>query len=197
MYPHSVSDKVGCLYVIDFPNGKSYYGITSRGLQRRLREHVCLAEAGRPYALSKALRLYDDWFIAQVLVIAPMKYLEELEVKVIEAYQSRIPNGYNQALGGRLAPSSTSEVRLLLSNLKLGTKHSEATKAKLKKAWESRPRTYRWSDEERKRRAEKPSPRAMLGKKHSPEIREKIRQASLDQWAKRRAAKNAANTPVR
>ena len=184
-----VPQKTGCLYVIDFPNGKSYYGITSRGLPRRLREHIALAKGGRPYALSKALRLYDDWFIAQVLVIAPMPYLEALEPEVIKRFGSRIPTGYNQAFGGNLAPSSTLEARLLLSNHKLGTKHSEQTKAKLRKAWETRPRTYRWSVEERKRRAEKPHTRAMLGRKHTPEAKEKIRLASIDHWVKRKQTK--------
>jgi len=174
----SSEPKNGCLYVIDFPNGKAYYGITSRPFKQRLQEHLALARKGAPYAISKALATYDDWFIAQVLVIAPMSYLEELEVKIIEQFRSQIPHGYNQAPGGKLAPSTTFEARLALSNHKLGTRLSEETKAKLKAAWVTRPRDYKWSEAERIRRMEKQHPRAMLGRKHTPEALQKIAEAS-------------------
>jgi len=187
-----IHDKVGCLYVVDFPNGKSYYGITSRGLRQRITEHRQVANTYGRWAISKAFALYQDWFIAEVLVVAPMWYLDELEPKVIEAFRSRVPHGYNQAPGGSIAPAKTEETRLLLSRLKLGTRHSEETKAKLRKAWEARPRGWKWSEEERARREANRNPVGpYAGKRHNPEVREKIRQASLAMWAKRKQATHA------
>lgn len=127
-----LADKPGIMYAIDFPNDKRYIGITSRTLAQRLSEHKALARKGAHYSLSRALALYEDNFIAEVLVIAPMSYLRDLEVRAIEAYGTLGHGGYNQAKGGVLPFDRTGL----------------------------------------------PSPRGMLGKRHSPEAMRLIGEAS-------------------
>lgn len=97
-----LADKPGILYSIDFPNGKRYIGVTSRSLNQRLAEYKGLARKGAQFSVSRALALYEDQFIAEVLVMAPMWYLLGLEPKVIEAFGTRGHGGYNQAAGGIL-----------------------------------------------------------------------------------------------
>ncbi len=98
----------GILYSIDFPNGKQYVGISSRSLKQRVWEHQYVARSGAKHSISRALRLYDDQFIAEVLLVAPMWYLFELEPAVIAAFGTRGRGGYNQAPGGPNPPRVSS-----------------------------------------------------------------------------------------
>lgn len=61
---------MGILYKLTFPNGKSYIGITTESLSRRVQRHVNYARAGKSYALSSAIRKYgEDSFPQKSLVM--------------------------------------------------------------------------------------------------------------------------------
>ena len=93
---------MGIVYKLTFPNGKSYIGITTESLSRRVQRHVNYARAGKPYALSSAIRKYgEDSFSSEVIGNADNR--EELcmmEMFAIEALRTMCPHGYNMTGGG-------------------------------------------------------------------------------------------------
>jgi hypothetical protein len=94
---------MGCLYQLISPSGKSYIGISSKTAADRFLKHTEHAIGNRQNGvLYSALRKYKpENFKVETLVIADdWKYLCDLEVKVISAFGTRHPNGYNMTDGG-------------------------------------------------------------------------------------------------
>lgn len=91
------------LYRLVFPNGKTYIGITSKSLKRRVIVHRSHARGGRDYPLHRAIRKFGyEGFRAETLVVcADMDYLCDLERIAIAAFMTLAPHGYNVAEGGR------------------------------------------------------------------------------------------------
>jgi GIY-YIG catalytic domain len=95
--------KMGCLYQLTSPSGKSYIGISSKTAATRFLKHTEHALGKRQNGvLYSALRKYDpNSFKVETLVIAnDWKYLCDLEMKVIAAFGTKHPNGYNMTDGG-------------------------------------------------------------------------------------------------
>lgn len=90
------------LYLLTFPNGKRYIGITSKTLRRRMIVHFSHARTGRKGALQNAIRKYGAGTVtATVLVMCEdWSYLCALEQRAIAALNTLSPHGYNQTLGG-------------------------------------------------------------------------------------------------
>ena len=99
---------MGALYRITSPSGKAYIGITSQTTAKRWWKHHNNALHGRSVragsectALYEALRKYgSDKFTIETLVIAEFEYLKALEQKVIVAFGTKAPYGYNLTSGG-------------------------------------------------------------------------------------------------
>jgi hypothetical protein len=94
---------MGCLYQLTSPSGKSYIGISSKTAAIRFLKHTEHALGKRQNGvLYSALRKYDpNSFKVETLVIAnDWKYLCDLEIKVIAAFGTKYPNGYNMTDGG-------------------------------------------------------------------------------------------------
>jgi group I intron endonuclease len=92
----------GCLYMLTFPNGKLYVGITSKSLERRLIQHRCAAKKAvlnRP--LYAAIRKHEGFTAKKLVIASSLDYLYDLEQKAIEAFGTRAPNGYNLTDGGK------------------------------------------------------------------------------------------------
>lgn len=87
--------EVATLYLLGFPSGKSYIGMTSIGMKARLRCHRA-AKAG---ILQHALKKYGDPCIT-LLVQGERSYIQDLERAAIVAYGTMAPNGYNLTAGG-------------------------------------------------------------------------------------------------
>jgi group I intron endonuclease len=90
---------MGILYKLTFSSGKSYIGISSKSLRRRLVTHRSHAKK-RDFPIHRAINKYPE-FAAEVLVMASdMDYLKELERRAIDAFGTLIPGGYNLSPGG-------------------------------------------------------------------------------------------------
>ena len=93
---------MGCLYILEFPSGKSYIGITAKTTLERLDAHMKQLNGGRNHAVHNAIRKYGVAAVsAKTLVIAnDMKYLGALERRAIKTYGTKTPKGYNLTDGG-------------------------------------------------------------------------------------------------
>lgn len=113
------------LYVIEFPNGKRYFGITDRPLHSRWLNHLADSRRGTNRPVCRALKRYPDAKI-RALVVGDRDYIHALEQRAIAAYGTTDRQfGYNFGAGGEVNPM-------------LGKKHLPESIAKI--AAESRSR---------------------------------------------------------
>lgn len=95
----------GCLYRLNFPNGKSYIGITTKTADKRFAEHVRYASGRKSkFAVHLAIARYGANAVqVTTLSVAEVGYLKELEVRAIVAFNARPPYGYNLTRGGPIS----------------------------------------------------------------------------------------------
>lgn len=94
---------MGALYKIDFPNGKSYVGITSGTAASRFKEHLKAAfKKNMPQSLSRALRKYgaDAPTVKTLAICNDWPSLQLMEQNAIRVFGTFGHGGYNQTLGG-------------------------------------------------------------------------------------------------
>lgn len=138
---------MGFLYKIEFPNKKSYIGITSTSMKRRFSLHRSHAKTGRDCALHRAIRKYGEVFSVKTLVEADdWEYLCDLEKRAILAYGTKYPRGYNVTDGGEgiIGVERTLEQRQRMSVSRLGKnlgnqyarghRHTDEARAKISAA---------------------------------------------------------------
>ena len=141
------------LYVIEFPNGKRYFGITSRDLHSRWLDHMADSRRGTNRPVCRALKRYPNAKI-RPLVVGGREYIHALEQSVVAAYRTTDRKfGYNFGIGGEANPM-------------LGNRHTPQAVAKISAAGKARVR----SAESRARTSA-----ALKGHAISAETREKIR----------------------
>lgn len=200
----------GSVYKLDFPNGKSYIGITIKEVPKRYREHANAAERGSPASLHCAWREYGAPKLTRLKYgLSPKSLLAE-ERRLIQKFDTLTPNGHNMTPGGgsgthshtaaakekistaNLGRHHTAEAKAKISKAHKGSKHSEETKAKIAAASKKR----RHSAETRAKisnalkgrkfsaETRKRISLAKIGKKHTPEHKEKNRQAQFKRYAK-------------
>jgi len=88
------------LYKLDFPNGKSYIGITSKTAQQRFKEHCCQSKNKNP--CQSAIKKYGKENV-KLTVLSTVDNWELLclaEIEAIEKFNTFKPNGYNITKGG-------------------------------------------------------------------------------------------------
>lgn len=90
---------MGYVYKLDFPNGLSYVGVTTKTPAARLRQHKKEAAAGRGYAVHAAIREHGDPTLS-VLAQVEDSELHAAEVKAIAEWGTLHPEGYNMTAGG-------------------------------------------------------------------------------------------------
>ena len=167
------------LYRLTSPSNKQYIGIAKNGLQNRFTVHVSEAKSGSMTALHKAIRKYGpDAFVKEILVVSDYEYIRDLEIKAIEAFNTKSPKGYNLTIGGdgtngyshtdctKQKISNLAKIRMAdpekrshLSKLNIGKKLSVETKEKIRLTSLGR--------------------KNMLGKKHTDETKQKIAQSLI------------------
>lgn len=123
---------MGELYKLDFPNGKSYIGISVKGAAHRF-----LAHKGRAKSSCKASTpLYNAWRkhgapTMTVLAVLEDGELASAEQRAIAAYDTMFPAGYNLTVGGEVSPMTLPEVRAKVSAALIGREISASTRAAL------------------------------------------------------------------
>ncbi len=89
--------KMGYIYYITFPSGKSYIGQTRQDYNQRIRQHKA---SNDNTLISRAFKKYDTYKL-EILLQCNNKLLDEYEIKFIELYDTVSPNGYNLRTGGQ------------------------------------------------------------------------------------------------
>jgi group I intron endonuclease len=143
---------MGYIYCITSPSSKQYIGQTKRNIKIRFREHST-RKSSNCTLLKRAGKKYGwEHMVIEILVECPNEELDKNEIECIKLYRTLVPEGYNCTTGGESKKEYCEETR--------------------KKTSESLKRGYR--------DGRKPT-RYWLGKKHSEETKQKIRNASLKQ----------------
>lgn len=106
--------QVGTLYKLNFPNGKSYIGITTRGIETRFSEHLAEAKSGRALPLMWALRKYGTPE-KQILAFMNHDDLPAAEIRAIRVFGTLTPHGYNVTFGGQTSPTLRPEIAAKIS----------------------------------------------------------------------------------
>ncbi len=163
-------------------NNKGYIGITTRSLNRRWYEHRNVANScGK--LLAKAINKYGEQAF-EIMPIASAKTLEnlkEVEKDLIIQFQTKVPFGYNLTDGGDgvFGFKQSEEQRLKSANLRLGTKHTKETKAKMREAHSGEKNHFygkNHTEEAKRKNAEAHTGKVghWLGKPRDEETRKKI-----------------------
>lgn len=90
---------MGCIYALNFPNGKRYIGMTSMLLSKRLAVHRMALKRECKSALYRAWRKHGDPEV-QTLAVVEKHMLRDTERKAIAVFGTMVPNGYNLVAGG-------------------------------------------------------------------------------------------------
>ena len=172
-----------CVYSItNKANGMQYIGVTAHA-KNRFRDHGRATSTTKSY-IRNAIHYYgEDNFEFKVLVVADRQYCLELEAKMIGAYNTLTPNGYNicgggegpvAALSGESHPwfgkKFTQEHRNKIAVSNRGQKRSQEFCEKL-----SAINVGKTLSEEHKQKIRK----SLTGKKLTPEHCENMRKAVL------------------
>ena len=118
-------------------NGKSYIGVTNRGFNTRLQEHIS-ASSNPKFKFHQALKKYSiDNFDYEILVddIETKNEANRLEIHYVTLFDS-YRNGYNMTQGGgnRAEFKHSDESKAKMSKAHSGKKLSEQQKEKLRLA---------------------------------------------------------------
>lgn len=160
---------MGFLYKLDFPNRKSYIGMTERSVEGRYWGHARAAEKGSSLILSRAWRKHGTPKL-RVLAIVENRLLKETERRTIAAFHTMTPNGYNMTPGGETSPAIVPEI----------AKRMEEGRRR----WRASPECHATLSNAAKRRLSSPKERKRLSKLHqqwwskaSPETRARSTEA--------------------
>lgn len=182
---------MGELYRLDFPNGKSYVGITKNFSSSRFEDHKRRAFGGskKKYLLSNAWKKHGDPKLV-ILAVLENHMLPEAEVRAVKAFKTMAPDGYNMTPGGEVSPMTVPEVAAKMAASSKGKKLSEEHKAKIGAASRrpqiiaalvARSKGRKMSSEERINLSEKmkaiwsdPSKRIVFKNLHTPDTFAKI-----------------------
>jgi group I intron endonuclease len=119
------------LYVIEFPNGKRYFGITSKTIRHRWMRHCSDARRGSNLPVHQAIMRYGtNNLVPQVLALGEKHEILSLEIEFIRFFRTTDRSqGYNVGLGGETSPMSSPEV----AAKRAGRRHSAETLKKMSK----------------------------------------------------------------
>lgn len=129
---------MGTLYRLDFANGKSYIGITTKAPEKRLEGHRRSTKYS-DLAVHRAWRKHGEPTM-RVMAIIEDADLAATEIRAIAAYGTLVPNGYNLGPGGDMSPMLNPIVAAKVSATNKGMAaafkgpHSKEAKAKQRAA---------------------------------------------------------------
>lgn len=109
---------MGLLYKLDFPNGKSYIGITSKTAQERFCQH---SRNSAVSVVGAAIRKYKKEKVALTILAECESWdnLCHLEIAAIRDFKTKQPSGYNFTDGGDGVPGHkhSATIRLKMADL--------------------------------------------------------------------------------
>jgi len=171
------------VYALTSPTGKIYIGQTIQGLDKRWRQHVKYAKAGRRSKLYTSMRKYDPklW---SVEVLAECSSVAEMNIMEILAIQ--MFGDLNLDAGGRGGGPRSPETIDRLREAATGRKASDGTRARMSASASGKSRSdehqarltasmtgYKHTEEAKRNMSE-----AHVGNKHTEESKRKIGEAS-------------------
>jgi predicted GIY-YIG superfamily endonuclease len=130
---------MGEVYRLEFCNGKSYVGITTKTAAERFEGHKkrCRSGIGDGTALYAAWKKHGEPKLF-VLAVVEDKELAATEVRAVRVYGTKAPSGYNMTIGGDFPPLKDPNIakKLLGNKHALGSKHERNSeyRQKLSKA---------------------------------------------------------------
>lgn len=109
------------VYLIEFPDGLNYVGLTQSPLNKRRRDHYGHARWGKDTLVAEGLRVYGDDAKFKMLVSCRDPHtLRILEIEFIKTYGALSPFGRNTSPGGTLvAASSAKKISAALNGRKM------------------------------------------------------------------------------
>lgn len=117
------------VYLIEFPDGLNYVGLTQKPLNKRRRDHYGHSRWGKDTLVAEGLRKFGDDAKFRMLVTCKDPHtLRVLETEFIKTYGTLTPLGRNISPGGTLvAASSAKKISVALK----GRRMSPEWRAKL------------------------------------------------------------------
>ncbi len=187
---------MGCIYIaVNKINGKRYVGKTEIAMKERKEAHEYQAARGEGCLFQRALRKYGpDAFEWKVLMSGETgDDLCESERICIKMLKTRSPNGYNLTDGGdggdtftgkhhtpeaieKIRASKTPEIVAGVAEFHRGRKRPPETGKKISKAMKGR---WAWNKGIPSGATTVPKGCTFLGRCHTEEAKEKVRQAKL------------------
>lgn len=130
--------KQNVVYMVSFPNGKKYIGITCRNFEIRKKEHLSKAQKGSKLKFHRALLKYKnaaDWRVLNICDTYEQAKL--LEIKYIDEFNTQkfgynLTNGGDGTSGYKASEDHRRKLSKAHAGVKLSTKHSEAIRQSLK-----------------------------------------------------------------
>lgn len=159
---------MGHLYRLDFPNGKSYIGVSEISAEKRFKGHAASVRGKSASVVHNAWRKHGEPKLV-VLAVVQDEDLSETEIRAIKAFNTLVPNGYNMTPGGDFNPSKIREVNDKRAAKQKGRKMKDSVKAALLAANVGR----KFTDEHREALS-----RASKGRPKSEEHKRKISEAN-------------------
>lgn len=160
------------IYLItNLKNSKQYVGITKFSLEERFSQHT-----KKGFLLTEAINKYGKHLFSIELIeeVETVEKAYELEILYIKKYNTKVPNGYNLTDGGdgifgwepteEYRKECSERVKELHKQKKVGMygkSHTKETREKMKESAKEVERTW------------------LIGRKHSPETIEILRQKNL------------------
>jgi len=135
-----MTDSIGYIYRLVFPNGKCYVGETMKSIEERVSQHQSSTKRGCSYLVHRAMRKYglDNVKVERVFTLqCTQEYLDLIEDKMIDHFNTLAPSGYNLRRGG-VHGKLCEEVRRKLSIARKGHVFSAETRAKISAAHEGK-----------------------------------------------------------
>lgn len=123
---------MGWLYLLTFPNGKLYVGLTSISIAARMRQHRYAAKNDNSL-LYRAWRKHGAPTCSPLFEV-PEDELPDNERALIRTLRTQTPHGYNSTEGGDVSPAKSPSVRAKLSAGRMGMKFTDEHKAALRAA---------------------------------------------------------------
>lgn len=167
---------MGCLYQIEFPNGKKYIGISKHSAEKRFAGHKKDSKDGK-LIVHNAIRKCgkENCKVVTLVVANDIEYLKDLEIKAIAAFNTKYPNGYNCTKGGD-GVDFTDDLRKRISNSRKDWWKNKDNRISLLAKLNSKE----VKDKQRAARADRIKSEEYL--KRLPEIKRKMSLSSNKRW---------------